>query len=169
MVRLRLPLLLAALIASISPVVAKNLPDPKSGCQLIVPDDWSVISPPAASDAYTVEAVKSDHSKAVLLYVGSVSNAASIDDNSSLIKGIEDGFQKSGGKIISRDHQKLHDITFYVMTGTIDNGKSVIQTTMWVTVATGHMYEVGLYDFGGDPAKDLELIAALNSFSLSVK
>ena len=114
-----------------------------------------------------MEAVKSDHSKAVALFVESASSTASIDDNSPLIKGIEDGFQKNGGKIISRDHQKLHDITFYVMTGTIDNGKAVIQSTMWVTVAASRVYEVCLYDFGGDPAKDSELTAALNSFSFS--
>ncbi len=166
--RLRCPLLLAALIATICPLPAKNLPDPKAGCRLVVPDDWSVLNP-AASGGYAIQAVKADRSKAVLLFVQPVSSTASIDDNSDIIRGFEDGYQKSGGKIVGRDRQKLHDITFYVLTGAQDTGKGVLHTCAWVTVVAGHMYQVCLYDLGGDPAKDSELSTAINSFSISPK
>jgi len=167
--RTKLPLLLSVLIATISQVAAKNLPDPSSGCQLTVADDWAIVNPPAPG-GYAVEAVKGDHTKAVEVFVEPVSSTASTDTNSPLVQGIESGYQKSGGKIVSCNNQKLNDITFCVLTGTQDNGKgNVIQTTLWMTVAAGHMYEVCLYDFGGDPAKDAELTAALNSFSISAK
>jgi hypothetical protein len=166
--RLKRFLLLVSLFASVGTVEAKNLPDQNSGCQLVVPDTWSV-SNPAASGAYAVQAVNGDHTKSVLLYVEPVSSTASIGVNSALIQGLEHGAQTSGAKIVSRDHRKLSGNTFYVLTCTQDSGKNVLQSTTWVTVASGHMYQICLYDLNADPDKDAELTAALNSFSFPAK
>lgn len=166
--QLKLPVLLVALFFTVGTVQAKNLFDPNSGNRLNVPDDWTVANP-TASGAYAAQATKGDHTKSILLYVAPVSTTASIDDNSPLVQGFEHGFLTSGGKIVTRGHRKLHDITFYVLTCSQDSGKNVIQSTAWVTVVNGHMYQLCLYDLNADPDKDTELTAALNSFLLSAK
>jgi hypothetical protein len=153
---------LAYFVFAFATVSAKDLPDASTGCHLVVPDDWTVARP-QASGASVVQATKGDRTKSVLLYVGTVSGGASIQDGSPFIQGVEHGIVSSGGKIETRDHRKLGNSDFYVLTCSVANG---VQSFMWVTIANGHMYEIGLYE-ATDPSKDAELMAVLKSFSIA--
>jgi hypothetical protein len=157
-------LALTVLLGFVGVASAKDMADPNSGCHFTVPDDWTIVHPPAGN-ASASQAVNPDHTKSALLYISTVSSQASIADGSPLVQGVEAGLLKNGANILSREHRKLAGTDFYVMTVSLPNG---VQSQMWVTALNGHMYEVGLYA-KADPSKDADLTTALNSLSIPPK
>lgn len=158
-------LVFALLLGIAGEASAKDIADANTGCHLIVPDGWSITHPPAGN-ASAAQAANSDRTKSVLLYISTVSSSATIADGSPLTQGVESGLLKNNVKITSRDHRRLANTDFYVLNCLMPNG---VQSQMWISVANGHMYEIGLYEAKNDPSKDTELAAALNSFLISPK
>jgi hypothetical protein len=160
--------LLGVMLAFAGTLEARDLPDPKFGCHLVVPDSWTVTSPNSPG-AYAIQAQDPGKTKAVLLYVKPVDGTTSIEDNSKFIKQLEWCAKISNAKIVSEEHHKVGDTMFFVLSMTQTYGKNAIEVDNWATVVGGRLYQVVLYDLNVDPATDPELNAALASFSFPTK
>ena len=149
---------------------AKNLTDPTCGCQMTIPDSWTISHPGGPAKSYTLLTMDAKQKKSLSLFIielGADPQGKPLDETSA-IKGFEDGFAQRGGVIVSRDRQKVGDMNFYVanISQTVQ-GASALKGVAWIAVANGQMYQIGLHSRDTDPATDPDLVTIIHSFKLT--
>jgi hypothetical protein len=144
---------------------AKDLTDPKCGCQITVPDAWSMIPLKAPQGAYVAAAHNAEQTQGTSLYV---TTAGETDEGqANYIKGFEYSLTNNGITILSREHQQIGIYNFYVVEGTQAGKNGTIHCSGWITFANKQVFQIALYSQTTDPVKDPALLALIHSFKLT--
>jgi hypothetical protein len=152
----------------IHPADAENLADPQSGCQLPVPDDWSVTNSKNGA-SYSSGAANADQTESVNLFVVPENSQGALNDDSDYVKWFVQSCLDHGATVLKREHQTVNGVHFYVLHISSNPNSTVANLSAWLTSANGQIYQIGLFTKDTDPGKNPDLTAVLNSFSLSKK
>lgn len=153
-------ILVAILLVSASPALAKGLMPAESGCQVNIPDDWTINSrsqPPS----YTIDGAQANNIRIVTVQSKPTAN-------STLAHDLKDAVSTTPNMtLVSSGPQKVNGIDFYVLKMVYQVPNVTPYTSlMYVYQTAGRDFTINLDGLGIDPENDPTLQAVIHSFTI---
>ncbi len=149
-------------VTSFLPLSAATLGFNQNQFTLTVPDDWTT----QQTDGNQIGAQNGD-GESLAMFTGPVDDVGPITGDSPYVRNLVTTLQEDGGtKILGGHTETINGAPYYILFLTHPRNYGVMNSMVFLTVASGQIYQVVFGVMKGDPNKNIDYRAIINSFSV---
>jgi hypothetical protein len=147
--------------ASFLPLSAATLGFNQNQFTVTVPDDWTT----QQADGNQVSA-QNDDGESLAMFTGPVDDVGPLTGDSPYVHNLVATLQHDGIKIGGGQTVTINGAPYYVLFLSKARTDGVVNSTVFLTVASGQIYQVTFGEVNGDPNTNIDYRAIINSFSV---